>query len=109
MLSITSQTGLPGFLDAPCFIIIAEQKGIPPVEKQSLAHAMQNMWLKATALGLGFRLISMIENLSESKEFNALLGLPYGKFAFNGCFVGFSAVDPPKRNEIPLENVVTWF
>jgi len=37
--------------NAPCYVVIAEKKGIPPVEMESLAHCVQNMWLKATALG----------------------------------------------------------
>ncbi|MGD0953085.1 MAG: hypothetical protein ABR985_11955 [Methanotrichaceae archaeon] len=35
-------------------MVVAERKSFPPVEQQSLAHCLQNMWLKATALGLGF-------------------------------------------------------
>ncbi|WP_411681334.1 nitroreductase family protein [Clostridium thailandense] len=107
-LSFTSQAGLQDLTQAPCFIIIAERKGMPPVEKQSLAHTMQNMWLKATVLGLGFRLISMIENLSESNDFCKLLGLPYGEFAFNGCIIGYQVNEPTKRNRMSLENSISW-
>ena len=107
-LSVSSQMGMPGLIEAPCFIVIAERKGMPPVEKQSLAHTMQNMWLKATVLGLGFRLMSMIENLTESKDFCELLGLPYGEFAFNGCIIGYSAGEPNKRNNTSIDDVISW-
>ena len=46
---------VPGIGTAPYYIVVAERKGYPPVELQSLAHCMENMWLKATALGLGFQ------------------------------------------------------
>jgi nitroreductase len=107
-LSVSSQIGMPGLIEAPCFIVIAERKGMPPVEKQSLAHTMQNMWLKATVLGLGFRLMSMIENLTENKDFCELLGLPYGEFAFNGCIIGYPAGEPEKRNNMSTDGVISW-
>ncbi len=46
--------GIPGVSTAPYFIIIAELRGIPPAEQESLAHVLENMWLKTTALNLGF-------------------------------------------------------
>ena len=45
---------VPGIGTAPYYIVVAERKGYPPVELQSLSHCMENMWLKATALELGF-------------------------------------------------------
>lgn len=107
-LSFISQVGLQDLIQAPCFVIIAERKGMPPVEKQSLAHTMQNMWLKATVVGLGFRLMSMIENLEESKDFCKLLELPYGEFAFNGCIIGYQVNEPSKRSIMSVENVISW-
>ncbi len=47
-----------GIGSAPYFIVGAEKKGFPAVEQQFLAHCLENMWLKATALGLGFQLVS---------------------------------------------------
>ena len=41
---------VPGVGSAPYFIVVAEKKGFPAVEQQSLAHCLENMWLKATAL-----------------------------------------------------------
>jgi nitroreductase len=41
---------VPGVGNAPYYIVVAERKGFPPVEQQSLAHCLENMWLKATAL-----------------------------------------------------------
>jgi nitroreductase len=107
-LSSIPQSGFPGMTDVPCFIVVAERRGIPSVEKQSLAHVMQNMWLKATALGLGFQLVSVVENLTENQEFSRLLRLPFGEFAFNGCIIGYAAQEPAARKAISEDRVITW-
>jgi hypothetical protein len=59
-------------------------------------------------MGLGFRLVSMIENLTESKGLCELLGLPYGEFAFNGCIIGYPAGELEKRNSISIDDVISW-
>jgi len=107
-LSSMVEKGFPDLLSAPCLIIIAERKGIPPAEKQSLAHAIQNMWLKATALGLGMRLISVIESLTENTNFCNLVGLSNGEFAFSGCIVGFSAQEPNVGKRPGCDEVTKW-
>jgi nitroreductase len=108
MLDTVSQIGFPKIAEIPCFIIVAERKGIPSVEKQSLAHVMQNMWLKATVLGLGFQLVSVIENLVETQEFAKITNLPIGEFAFNGCFIGYAAQEQAPRKAIAEDRVITW-
>jgi len=108
MLSSVSQMGLPGILEIPCIIVVAERRGIPSVENQSLAHVMQNMWLKATSLGLGFQLLTVVENLTENQEFSKLLKLPYGEFAFNGCIIGYAAQEPAPRKTMSADRVITW-
>jgi nitroreductase len=50
---IMSYGVVPGVGTAPYYLVVAERRGFPAVEKQSLAHCLENMWLKATALGLG--------------------------------------------------------
>ena len=105
-MSGVSQNGFPGLTGVPCFIVVAEHRGIPVAEKQSLAHIMQNMWLKATALGLGFQLVSVTESLTDVQEFANLLKLPFDEFAFNGCIVGYPAQEPAPRKAISEE--ITW-
>jgi nitroreductase len=105
-MGLVVQNGFPGLAKVPCFIVVAEHRGVPVAEKQSLAHVMQNMWLKATALGLGFQLISMVESLTESHEFSELLKLPFGEFAFNGCIIGYAAQGPGERRAI--SDAITW-
>ena len=103
-----AEKGFPDLLKAPCLIVIAERKGIPPAERQSLAHVVQNMWLKATALGIGFRLISVIERLTETDGFCDLLGVRLGEFAFTGCIIGFSAEEPGTRKRAEDSEVTKW-
>ena len=79
------QYGIPNIGKAPYYIIVAEQRGIPAVEQLSLAHCLQNMWLKAAALGIGFQLLSITETLDKDKEFCDLIKIPEGEFALDGC------------------------
>ena len=76
---------------APFYIVVAEKKGFPPVEQQSLAHCMENMWLKATALGLGFQIVSATAQMADNPKFCRILGLESGKWALMGCAVGYPA------------------
>ncbi len=93
---VVSSGRLP-ITDAPYFVVIGEKAGFPPAEKQSLAHVLENMWLKATALGLGFRLISLIANLAHNEDFCRLLGVIPGEFAFDGCSIGYARGIPAPR------------
>jgi nitroreductase len=90
-LELIKEKGVPGVGTAPYYIIIAEKKGIPPVEQQSLAHCLQNMWLKATELGLGFQLVSMTADMTASREFCEILRITGADYAVNGCAIGFAA------------------
>ena len=74
-LELISGQGLLGVGAAPYFVIVAERKGFPPVEQMSLAHCLENMWLKATELGLAFRLFTMTSEMVCNAEFCALLKL----------------------------------
>ncbi len=107
-LSSIAENGFPELVNAPCLIIIAERKGIPPSEKQSLAHVVQNMWLKATVLGLGLRLISIIESLTENMDFCSLLGLKLGEFAFNGCMLGYADQESQAGKRPDDKEVTKW-
>ncbi|HEX3046171.1 MAG TPA: nitroreductase family protein [Bacillota bacterium] len=104
-----AKNGVPAFKTAPYYVIIAEHKGMPPAQKQSLAHVLQNMWLKATALGLGFQLLTLTETMSQNKDFLNLLGLPYGEYELDGCAIGYPDQTPIEK-KIPTVNEVTkWF
>jgi len=107
-LGSIAESGIPSLKDAPFFIVAAEGRGIPPVEYESLAHCLENMWLKATALGLGFQLLTVTKMLSGSREFFELVNLEYGRFLLNGCALGYPQY-PPQEKQLPeMKDVVEW-
>ncbi len=99
---------VPGVGSAPYFIVVAEKKGFPAVEQQSLAHCLENMWLKATALGLGFQLVSATAQMDDNPEFCALLGINPGEWALNGCAIGYPAEELTPSIRPPVEEVTCW-
>jgi len=103
-----AENGHPSLKAAPYFIVLAEYQGIPASGLQSLAHALENMWLKATALGLAFQLISITERMSEDRAFVDLLGLPFGSYVLDGCAIGYPAAAPPEAKRIDAGAVTKW-
>ena len=82
---------VPGVGTAPYYIVVAERWGFPPVGLQSLAHCMENMWLKATALGLGFQRVSVTSQLSDDPgNFCEVLGISPGRVGPDGLCRGLS-------------------
>jgi nitroreductase len=110
-LEITAANGLPGLGKAPYYIIAFEQKGIPPAERQSLAHVMENMWLRATSLALGFWLISMFDRMAGEKEFFDALGMEPNRYAVSGCAIGVPEKSPgPNKYSLlkDLSGFIKW-
>jgi nitroreductase len=99
---------VPGIGTAPYYIVIAERKGYPPVELQSLAHCMENMWLKATALGLGFQLVSVTSEMSKNPEFCRILGINAGEWELMGCAIGYPKEELSPSIRPPVDDVTTW-
>lgn len=99
----------PSIGSAPWLIIIAERRGFPARENEALAFCLANMWLKATALGLGLQLVSAISDLKDSPELSEMLGLETGEFTFDACSIGYpvSSISDVVRDEPHL--AVTWF
>ncbi len=108
VLETASVSGLPAFKTAPYIIIVGERKAFPPVEKQSLAYVLENMWLKTTGLGLGFQLVSAVQTMGKSKEFMELAGIPYGEFEIDGCAVGYPDQEPSARSTADPERLTKW-
>ena len=75
---------VPGVGNAPHYIVVDERKGFPTVELQSLAHCLENMWLKATALELEFQLVSITSKMSGNAEFCRILGILSGEWELMG-------------------------
>lgn len=99
---------IPGLGTAPYLIVVAERRGVPPVEQQSIAHCLENMWLKATALGLGFHLVSALAMLSDEPRFWTLVGLPAATYGLNGCAVGKPAAVPQAKPRPAVAEATIW-
>lgn len=108
VLDAVTRNGIPSLNQASYYIVIAEKKGIPPVGKQSIAHAMQNMWLTATDLGLGFHLVSATGILTKNRAFLDLIGLPKGEYELDGCVVGVPADSSEIEKNIDTDDHITW-
>ena len=108
-LNMLSTHGMQSFYQAPYYIIVAEKKWFPPIEKQSIAHALENMWLTATNLWLGFQLLSATGGLmSKNKEFLGVLGLESGTYQIDWCLVGYATKYPDTIRKFDREKFVTW-
>lgn len=101
MRALTAQEGMSLLENPPCLIVLAEWRGARRAEKQDLAHALENMWLKATALNMGMVIISLFEGLTDDQVFCDMLGLPVGKYGFHACVLGYP------KNKIPKAKRVT--
>lgn len=108
VLKMTGQQGPPNLGKVPYYIIVAEQRGVPDVAQLSLAHCLENMWLKATALGLGFQLLSITERMAEDKEFCEIIGIPFGEYALDGCLLGYPDASPAPPKRPLVGEVTTW-
>ncbi|MGD0280452.1 MAG: nitroreductase family protein [Smithella sp.] len=104
------QQGVPGVGSAPYFIVVGERKGMPAVAAQSLCYCLQNMWLKATSLGIGLQLISATMQMDSDPDFCRLLGIPAGEYALDGCAMGYPAdnYQPPSVEYPALAKSVSW-
>ncbi len=107
VMEMVAEHGLP-IRNAPYYIVVAELKGFPPAEAQSLAHCLENIWLKATALGLGFQLISATGEMSGNRDFCDLLGIPCGEFRLDGCLIGYPDQPPTPVERPRLVDAMTW-
>ena len=104
------QHGVPGVGNAPYFVIVGEKKGMPHVAAQSLSHCLQNMWLKATSLRIGFELVSATTQMDSDPEFCRFLDIPVGEYALDGCALGYPAEKyQPRPVKYPtLKESVSW-
>ena len=108
-LAMMQEKGVvPGVGTAPYYIVVAERRGFPPAELQSLAHCLENMWLKATALDLGFQIVSVTSQMSSDPAFCAILGLPVGEWELMGCAVGYPVDELSPSIRPPVEDVSVW-
>ncbi len=107
-LQMIVDNGVLGVGTAPYFIIVAELMGVPPVEQESIAYCLENMWLKATDLDLGFHLVSLTSQMAEEEEFMKLLDIPVGKYGINGCAIGYPSKKTPSVARPDTKQVTRW-
>jgi nitroreductase len=108
-LEMTAKQGPLGIGSAPYYIVVAEPKGIPEVQMQSIAHCMENMWLKATELGLGFHLVSITGQMCDNPDFCRVINLPVGEYKIDGCAIGYPPLELPPKPEYPsISKITTW-
>jgi nitroreductase len=107
-LDALAKGGIKTLQEASVWIVVAERKGFPPAETKSIAHVLQNMWLKATELGIGFMLLSMTAMLSADVAVMAELGLARDKWELDGCLMGLPVNPSTPSDEHLPENAVTW-
>ena len=108
-LAMIRKTGsIPGVGNAPFYIVIAEKKGFPPVEQASLAHCLENMWLKTTALGLGFQLVSITSQMENIEEFCQIFNIRTGEWGLMGCAIGYPAEELSDSKRPEAKDVTTW-
>ncbi len=96
------------FANAPYLIIAAERRGqgfpltYEPEQSISLSYLMHNMWLKATSLKLGFKLVSIFVHLKlgNNPAFCDMLSIPCGEYAVDACVVGY----PDEKYKLPKVN-----
>ena len=98
-----AEHGFPVFPDPPCLVVIAEWCGARRAERQSLAHMLQNMWLKATVMNYDFGIWSIFESLVNNQEFCDLFGLPAGRYGFHACVIGHHKGEVPAPHHATAE------
>ncbi len=99
--------GLPPW-HAPWLIIVAERRGYPAHEMQSLGFCLENMWLKATALNLGMQMVSAINDLNGTEILGEILGINPAEFCCGACLIGYpltSGRDEPRQEPVLS---ITW-
>jgi len=102
--------GVSGVGNAPYFVVVGERKGMPPIAAQSLSYCLDNMWLKATSLGIGLQLVSATMQMDSDPDFCRFLSIPVGEYALDGCALGYPADKyQPLSIEYPtLAKSVSW-
>ncbi len=107
-LEPVAQGRILGVGTAPYYVVVAERGSAVPVQQQSLAHVLENMWLMATVLGLGMHLVSVTTTMADDPAFCRILGLPVAEYALNGCAIGVPAQTPDVRSLPDVAGATTW-
>ena len=107
-LEAVGPKGMPLLGNAPYYVIVADQKVVLEKSNVALAHCLQNMWLKATALGLGFQLLTLTEEMTKDRGFCELIGIPFGEYVLDGCLIGYPDAPSVASKRPPLDEMTRW-
>ncbi len=110
MLRALGERPAEDLLLAPYLIVAAERGGVPQREKVVLGYVLENMWLKATELGLAVKVCSGVADVADTAALAALFGLDENEtYAFDAVSVGCPRGPLPARTaeRKPLPSV-TW-
>jgi nitroreductase len=66
------------------------------------------MWLKATALNLGFQVVSVTSLMSSDPAFCKILGIPAGEWEMMGCAIGYPQEELGDSIRPPVDDVTRW-
>lgn len=94
--------------DAPYIIIMAELNVVQSVAPQALEHVAENMWLMATAEGLGFQLVSIFESMKKNGELCKMLGIEQGAYSLLGCAIGVPKEKSDQVKRIDPKAITKW-
>jgi len=101
-----------GLFDKPCMVIAGERWGVPAIAPESLSFCLENMWLKAASLKIGFQLMSVISGmkLGNDEDFCRILGLTPGEYYLDGFGLGYpaSSYHQPPVIYPDFESSVKW-
>lgn len=95
-------------LIAPYLIVVAERGGLPQREQVCLGYVLENMWLKATELGLGIKVCSGVADIADKASLQELFGLPLEEpYAFDAVSIGIPKGQVPDRtaDRKPLSSI----
>lgn len=95
---------------APWLVVVAERRAIfPKVEQISLGYVLENMYLKATALGLGMQVISSVSLTGgDNPELCGLLGLASGEYGLDACNLGYTDKEPRLQARAVPQSSISW-
>ena len=112
MLKAGGPKMVDGLFDKPCIVVAGELWGVPAIAPESLSYGLENAWLKATTLKIGFQLLSVIPGmkLGNDEEFCRLLGIKAGDYYLDGFALGYpaSSYKQPPVQYPDFETNVKW-
>ena len=102
------------FETAPYWVVIVEQRHMPIVltklARQSMGHCLQNIWLKATDLGMIIQPVSSIYQIQNDKDVCRMLCLEGRNWEMDSFLVGYPLKGlRPTQRKFDLNSDIKWF